>query len=138
MAAQGTSKQSAHKTPAAPEEQNAIRRAKKAKQRHSPRQGRNTGSGYLAGLASDRIKERGVALLDRLDTHMTSASRDAMESLRLAMIAYVDSFTAENSLGYEKRHVEAKKRALSPLTGTLRTYAERQLDTAFKATRPGR
>ena len=84
---------------------------------------------------ADRIKQRGVAMLDRLDHHMTSASPDATEALRLAMVVYVDSFTTEGSQGYNQRHDAAKQRALSPLTGTLRTYAERQLDAAFKVTR---
>lgn len=130
-----TGKQSANTSTPTTEEQNAVRRAKKARQRHSPRRGRDNGSGYLAGLQSDRIKQRGVAMLDRLDHHMTSASPDATEALRLAMVVYVDSFTTESRLGYNQRHDAAKKHALSPLTGTLRTYAERQLDTAFKVTR---
>lgn len=137
MAAQNSTKQSASKTPATAEEQNVIRRAKKAKQRHTPRRAAD-GTGYLAGLKHDRLKQRGVTMLDQLDKLMKSSSPTAQESLRLAMIAYVDSFTAENDFGDWKRHIAAKQRALEPLTGTLRTYAERQLDATFRASRAGR
>lgn len=132
MAAKGSSE-----TIKSPAEQNEIRKHAKANRKHR-KGGFQPMETFTEGLVIDRLKTRGIAMLDELDVTMVSPSHSAKDALRATAFTYVSHFTDANWHRGEspwQRHLAAAKAACDGMTGSLRGYAERQLKSAFNATR---
>ena len=122
--------------------QDQIRRDKKQKQKQRSRGGKNNSvrSGYLDGLAIDRIRTQALQMMDLLDSTMVSSAPLAHEILRDVMVRYLQEFSSDSKhdLGPWNRHKSAEKSALAGLDDCLASYAKSCLIRAFRQTNPNR
>ena len=95
---------------------------------------------YSYGLTNDQLKSRSTQMLDRLVRTMCSTSPTFSELLRFAMISYVTHYSdinwcrGEHPVQRHKRAVEIACNGWLPPDRHLRNYAERQFESAFRAT----
>lgn len=139
MSAMTDNKQSTTPKIAAPSaDQDAIRRAKKARQRtnggHTPR----TTEGYLQGSLSDKVKTRALAMLDKLEGAMSSSAPSVHRQLSVSVISYIEAFSKDGALNHQDRHSFAKQMSLDATPIKLRAYTSKQLNHAFSSTWPRR
>lgn len=94
---------------------------------------------YSYGRSQDALKQRGLAMLDILQDTMHSVSTDADSALKEATVAYVGNMADINWRRGEhpvRRHKDAVEEAVKGLNVSQRSYAVRQFERAFRATRP--
>ena len=122
-----------------PAEQDAIRRQAKAKKRtHSKKGPQAPAETFTDGLVADRLNQRGLAMLDRLELSMVSTAPSIDDALKRATLIYVSNFADAKWCGAKtpwQRHQAAVAAACTGLSGSLRAHAEWSLKQAFNATR---
>lgn len=117
-------------------EQDAQRRAKKAKQKRSGGRVAQR-DGFLAGLHHDKVRARTLAILGKLDKTLVSPAQSLEAIFTEVKLAYGSAFSAENqSTDWLRRHNTAKSAALVLVKSEpLRKFVNWTLNDAFYGTR---